>query len=67
VIERLELPVDTLRPFGGDLESWLSHPAVDQPWLSSADNLSNRALFLRASEAVGQCIDEAEARYQQAA
>jgi hypothetical protein len=60
VVERLGLSPATLRPFGGDLERWLSHLAVDQPWLSSADNLANRSLFLRASEAVGQCIDEAE-------
>lgn len=62
VIKRLGLPVETLRPFGDDVERWLSHLAVDQPWLSSADNLANRSLFLRASEAVGDCIDEAEAR-----
>lgn len=61
VLDRLALPKDTLRPFGGDLERWLSHLAIDQPWLSSADNLMNRAMFLQASEAVGNCIDEAEA------
>jgi len=62
VLNQLGLPKAVLDPFGSNLEQWLSHISVDQPWLGDSDNLTNRATFLRASNAVRDCIDRAEAQ-----
>jgi hypothetical protein len=62
VIDRLALPQTTLMIFNNNLEQWMSFLAVDQPWLSQADNLENRAWFARASAAVQECISESEAK-----
>jgi|GEM_PF-3435811 len=61
VLGQLGLPRETLRPFDDNLEQWLSHISVDQPWLDDGGNLTNRAAFLRASLAVRKCIESAEA------
>jgi hypothetical protein len=53
----LPAPVDK---FGEDFEAWLSYLAVDQPWLSAADNLRNRAAFLDVSRAVEEVMSAAE-------
>lgn len=36
----------------GNFETWLSRLAEDQPYLGTAANLANRALFVRISEAI---------------
>lgn len=47
------------RPYGGSgFEAWLSRLAEPQPDLTAAENLENRALFLRASGAVRDAIVE---------
>ena len=46
--------------FGNDFEAWLSYLATDQPWLSPAENLRNRAMFLDVSGAVEAAINEAQ-------
>lgn len=60
VLHNLQLSNEVLDHFEGDLEQWLSFLSGDQPWLSDAENLSNRALFVRASEAVRDVIELAE-------
>lgn len=62
VLHKLELPPTTLDRFARDLEQWLSFLSADQPWLSDAENLSNRALFVRAAEAVRDVIEVAESK-----
>ena len=62
VLQDLGLPDSALDPFGGNLEQWMSYLAVDQPWLSPADNFENRALFERVSRAVYEIIKDAESR-----
>lgn len=62
VLEALDEPPAVLTSFDNNLEQWLSYLSVNQPWLSEAANLRNRAIFLEASRAVQQCIDRAEAR-----
>lgn len=48
-------------PFqGGSFEKWLSILAEDQPYLSAAENLRNRALFAELRGAVRTVIGEAE-------
>lgn len=61
VLQRLQLDPNVLQPFAGDLEQWLSFLSADQPWLDDFENLSNRSLFLRASSAVKEAIDQSEA------
>ncbi|WP_418063286.1 hypothetical protein [Pimelobacter simplex] len=47
------------RPYSGSgFESWLSRLAEPQPDLTAAENLENRAMFLRASAAVRDAIIE---------
>jgi hypothetical protein len=60
VLDRLRLGPDVLRPFGDNLEQWMSYLSVDQPWLDISANYENRALFARVSEAVQLSISEAE-------
>ncbi len=43
-----------------NLEDWLSYLAQDQPWLSEAENLLNRATFLRVTPLLRRAIGEAE-------
>jgi hypothetical protein len=43
---------------GGQFEAWLSRIAEDQPDLSVADNLANRALFQRCSEALALVLND---------
>lgn len=50
----------TVEQFGSDLEAWLSHLAVDQPWLPRAENLRNRAMFLEVSGLVWDVLTVAE-------
>jgi len=47
--------------FGGDFEAWLSYLALNQPWLSAAENLRNQAAFLDVSRAVEKVLTAAEA------
>jgi hypothetical protein len=42
--------------FAGNFEQWLSCLATSQPWLSTAKNLENRALYHRAATAVMQVV-----------
>ena len=57
LVGALNLDRDTLVPFGGNLETWLSYLAEDQPWLSDKENLKNTALFMGASEAIAEFIE----------
>ena len=45
-----------LPPPRGNFETWLSRLAEDQPDLDEADNLFNRGLFIRASEALAVAL-----------
>ena len=47
---------DTFR--GGQFESWLSRRAEPQPYLSSSDDMQNRAIFTRTTELISQILDE---------
>jgi hypothetical protein len=44
----------------GNFEAWLSGLAEDQPYLSTAANLENRALFLRVSEGIRSVLTDRE-------
>src|SRR5699024_12869493 len=57
LVGALNLDRDTLVPFGGNVETWLSYLAEDQPWLSDKENLKNTALFMGASEAIAEFIE----------
>lgn len=48
--------------FGDDFEAWLSYLATDQPWLSAAENLRNRAAFLDVAQAVEEVLSAAQQR-----
>ena len=54
--------VDTRPPpvFAGDIEMWLSYLSDSHPWLSEAENLRNRALFLDVSVAIREVLSECE-------
>lgn len=56
ILDDLNLPEDTLAPFRGNLEAWLSFIAEPQPWLSEAEVHDNTARFLRASHAIANAI-----------
>lgn len=63
ISESMPLTADLAAPLAdaglaptGDVEAWLSYLAEDQPFLSRAENLENRARFLRASEVVASTI-----------
>lgn len=60
VLSRLDVHPSELVPYGNDLEQWLSFLSVDQPWLTDVENMSNRVMFMRASLAVSECIQEIE-------
>lgn len=62
VIRRLALTDDRRVPHtfeAGSFETWLTHLADEQPFLTSQENLENRALFLRISEAVASVLGDA--------
>ncbi|GAA1382289.1 SIR2 family protein [Catellatospora chokoriensis] len=59
VLERLDSAPD-LEPFGNDLEQWLSYLGADQPWLTDADNLRNRALFSDVAQIIHDVVAEKE-------
>lgn len=44
--------------FPDDLEMWLTYLSQNHPWLSEADNLRNRALFLDISSSIGDVLHE---------
>ncbi|MEO8596440.1 MAG: hypothetical protein ABI759_24185 [Candidatus Solibacter sp.] len=48
-----------LNSFGGDIELILTYLAQSHPWMSEAENLRNRALFLDLSGAVRDVLVEA--------
>lgn len=58
----MDLPPDTLRPFGGDLEAWLSYLSTSQPWNTDLQDLRNQALFLEASRALREIVATHESR-----
>ncbi|HET7475697.1 MAG TPA: hypothetical protein VFJ97_06685 [Dermatophilaceae bacterium] len=60
VVEQLGLPEKTLAPFQDNVEAWLSYLATEQPWLTQAQNLRNRALFVETSDALQEAISERE-------
>ncbi len=62
VLRALDLPADHLRPFGENLEEWLSYLAGDQPFLRDEDNLRHRALFLEVAEAIYKSMKDRELR-----
>jgi hypothetical protein len=62
VLRELDIPGDSLRVFGNNLEEWMSYLSVEQPWVSDQNNTRNAATFLDASSAVDKCIQAAEAR-----
>jgi hypothetical protein len=39
VLHEMRLGLDHLRPFGDDLEEWLSYLSSEQPWLPEEENL----------------------------
>lgn len=43
-------------PVGMNFEQWLSQLAAKQPYLSDAENVENRAAFIRFSEAIAEII-----------
>lgn len=45
-------------PPGMNFESWLSQLASDQPYLSDADNVENRAAFMRLSESIASVLGQ---------
>jgi hypothetical protein len=47
---------------GGNFETWLSRLADDQPHLSAAANLLNRALFLRIGQAIRSVLADRQAQ-----
>ena len=55
-------PDTPLRSLGDDLEQWLSHISVNQPWLTDQANARNHAMFLDAAEVTKWIIDRAETR-----
>lgn len=61
VAERLRRSGETRVPprfEGGAFETWMSHLAEEQPFLTVPENLANRALFLTVSEAVAEVLGE---------
>lgn len=59
VLQRLEPDRPKVGPFqDGYFEAWLSRIGEDQPDLSAAENLTNRALFQRCSDALAEILDE---------
>lgn len=44
----------------GQFEAWLAQLAEDQPYLSTAENLRNKALFVELSHSISQVLDECE-------
>jgi hypothetical protein len=60
VLSDLGMEAQQLDMFGGNLEQWMFFIAVDQPWLSDADNFANRSLFERVRESLARCITTAE-------
>jgi len=56
VCRNLQLPDETLEPFGGDFEAWFSYLAEPQPWFSNAEAHDNAAMFERASQQVYSII-----------
>ncbi len=63
VVERLSLHPDPRVPPGGfhdgAFETWLSHLATEQPFLTTQENLENQALFLKLSEALAEVLGKA--------
>lgn len=53
-----QMPSTTFQ--GGSFERWLSGLADDQPYLSTADNVTNRALFSRLSGAIRSVLANRE-------
>lgn len=43
--------------FGGDFEAWMTYLAEGRPWVSEADNLRDRALFLDASHSIADILE----------
>lgn len=60
VLEAVGRDASDLDPFGGNLEQWMSYLSVDQPWLTQAQNLLNRSLFVQVADAVNESISRAE-------
>ena len=60
VLDELGLDEKMLRPFNGDLESWLSFLSSPQPWLTEAENLRNRASYFDVSSAIFTVINQDE-------
>ena len=58
----LETRIPSLRTvssvFPDNVEMWLTYLSQDHPWLSEADNLRNRALFLDLSRAIREVLVE---------
>jgi hypothetical protein len=50
--------------FSENIELWLTYLSESHPWLSESANLRNRALFLEASQAVRDCLEECSNRSQ---
>ncbi|TWJ25240.1 SIR2-like protein [Micromonospora endolithica] len=55
-----------LRAFQDDLEQWMSYLAADQPWLTDAENLQNRATFLTVAQEINAVVEERELLARQA-
>lgn len=60
VIYDMQIHPFMIDEFNGDLEQWMSYLSVDQPWLSTAQNLRNRSVFTEVSASVARCIFRAE-------
>lgn len=55
--KRLKLPKSVLT-LGNNVELWLTYLSQPQPWLSEAENLRNRALFLELNQEIGKVLNE---------
>ena len=56
--ERVPVPAEKepAAAFTGDFESWLTYLSTSHPWLTEANNLRNRALFLELSSRLQEVL-----------
>lgn len=50
----------------GQFETWLARLAEDQPYLSTAENFQNRALFVEVSRSISEVLNDCEERLDHA-
>lgn len=57
-LRRTHLPT----AFRSNIEMWLTHLALNHPWLAESEFLRNRALFVEVSRKIGKIIGDAQER-----